>query len=455
MSDLTELSATALAAGIKAGALSAVDVVQAHLRKIEAQNATLHSWVCVASDLALNEAKAVDEARANGAPPLRKLSGVPFAVKDIINTKDLPTQMGSPIWKGFTPGNDARVVFDLRQQGAVMLGKTVTAEFAVHQLGDTVNPHDASRNPGTSSSGSAVAVATGQAPIALATQTAGSIVRPASYCGIYGFKPSFGLLPRTAMLKTTDSLDTVGFMARGAEDLRLVFDVVRVKGENFPISHAALSDESRQTKPAGRPWRVLVARPHTWHNVQPEARALFEAELQRWAKESDIRLEEAQLPESTRQAHEIHARIYERTLAYYFAEEAKKHQLISPVLNGMIERGRETTLDQYTQALAQQAAVAGELDAFLTSYDAVVTLSTSGEAPLRDGAELPDSCLLWTLAGVPALNVPALRSAKGLPIGIQLVARRYNDYLLLRFLDTLVERGLAPRGPMPVQKAAS
>lgn len=449
MSGITELSATALAGKIRSGELSAVDVTKAYLARIEATDAKLHAWVHLNPELTLGQARAVDEARAAGKE-LRVLAGVPFAVKDIFNTADFPTEMGSPIWKGFTPGNDARVIYDLRRQGALVLGKTATAEFAVHQLADTVNPHDATRNPGTSSSGSAVAIATGQAPFALGTQTAGSIIRPSSYCGIYGYKPSFGLLPRTAMLKTTDSLDTVGFMARGLEDLRLVFDIMRVKGLDFPISHAALTDVARQTKPADRRWRILVAKPHTWNNTHPYARDLFDRELARWSKTGEVDLLEDPLPPETRSSHEVHALIYERTLSYYFVEESKKHQLISPVLNGMIERGRSITLDQYKQALTQQAAIAHKMDELLQRYDAIVTLSVAGEAPLRDEAERADSCLMWTLCGLPAINVPAMIGPSGLPVGLQIVGRRYNDYLLLDLLDFLGERGLAPRGPNPI-----
>src|SRR3990167_8157472 len=200
--------------------------------------------------------KEVEEFGINEA---RLLECIPVGVKDIYNTADFPTQMGSPLWKDFTPGNDARAVYHLKRQGANIVGKTVTAEFAVHALDKTLNPYDATRTPGTSSSGSAVAVSMGMVPAATGTQTAGSIVRPASFCGVYGCKPSFGTIPRTGMLKTTDSLDQIGFFTVHAEDLRRLFDSMRVKGENYPISNAALADESRQ-KSKGDKWRVGFAR---------------------------------------------------------------------------------------------------------------------------------------------------------------------------------------------------
>jgi Asp-tRNA(Asn)/Glu-tRNA(Gln) amidotransferase A subunit family amidase len=450
MSDAHWASAAEIHRDLAAGRRSAVEITQSCFARIDATDKKFHAWVYLAREGALAEAALVDEARARGES-LPSLAGVPLGIKDIFNTRDMPTEMGSPIWKGFTPGNDARVVFNARQAGAVALGKTATAEFAVHQLGHTINPHDPTRNPGTSSTGSAVAVATGQVPIALGTQTAGSIVRPASYCGVYGFKPSFGLLPRTGMLKTTDSLDTVGFLSRTPEDLRIVFDVLRVSGRDFPISDTALNDQTRQRKPDRRPWRVLVARPHTWELTEGYARALFDAEMARWSGEGEVTLVEHRLPPETTSAHDIHATIYAKTLAYYFAEEAKRSQLVSPVLNAMIAHGNTVSLDQYKAALARQNTLMARVDAMFEELDidALVTLSVAGEAPARDAAEPADSCLLWTLCGLPAVNVPAMKGPTGLPIGVQVVARRYNDYRLLGLLDHLKARGLAPRAPHP------
>ena len=377
------------------------------------------------------------------------LAGVPIGVKDIFNTANMPTQMGSPLWQGFTPGNDARVVHYLRSAGAVILGKTATAEFAVHAIGDTVNPHAPARTPGTSSTGSAVAVAAGHVPVALGTQTAGSIVRPSSYCGVYGYKPSFGLLPRTGMLKTTDSLDTVGFIAKAAADLRVVFDVLRVRGRNHPISEAALSDMTRQARPHDRPWRLGLARTHTWRLTDPQARRLLEAELARWAASIRVDLVDLSLPPSVEDAHEIHATIYDKTVAYYFAEEYKQHKFVSGVLANMIEHGRTISLDEYKKALARQTGLAAAVDAALCDVDALVTLSVAGEPPLRDAAEPEDSCLVWTVCGLPAISIPALVGPSGLPIGVQLATRRFNDYRLLELVDQLDRAGLLPRAPHP------
>jgi Asp-tRNA(Asn)/Glu-tRNA(Gln) amidotransferase A subunit family amidase len=449
---LVELTASELRRHLRTREISAADVVRATFERIDALEPRLHAWVHLARERALAHATALDAA-GRFDDPAKPLAGVPIGVKDIFNTLDLPTEMGSPIWKGFMPGNDARVVFSLRQAGAIVVGKTVTAEFAVHHLGETLHPLDASRNPGTSSTGSAVAVATSQVPLALGTQTAGSVVRPASYCGIYGYKPSFGLIPRTGMLKTTDSLDSVGYFARSVEDLRLMFDVVRVKGAGYPFSHAALSDPRRQSKPDDRRWRIALARTHAWDQAHGYARALLEEELARWQAGGLVEVVDVELPPSTRDAHQVHAIIYDKTLAYYFAEEYKNARLVSPVFKEIMERGRAITNDEYRAALRRQEQIMRDVDGWFGGVDAAVTLSVAGEAPLREEPEPPDSALMFTLCGLPAVSVPALVGPNRLPIGLQLVARRYNDYLLLELLDQLAQAGFAPRAPHPLPPA--
>jgi len=358
------------------------------------------------------------------------LSGIPVGIKDIFNTKDYPTEMGSPLWKDFRPGNDARVVYNIKRAGGLVAGKTVTAEFAVHSLGKTLNPHDISRNPGTSSSGSAVAVATGMVPIALGSQTAGSIIRPASYCGVYGFKPSFGLIPRTGTLKTTDSLDTLGFFTSRVEDLETVFNVLRVHGDNYPISNAILSDDKRQKQ--SRPWKVALL---DWKLSEMYARK----DLFAWTAiiSDDMEIVEAKLPSEMERCHEIHATIYNSALSHYFQNEAKKKELVSPILYEMIENGRHISKEQYIKALNDQEELISIMDEFMSNYDIGLCLSTVGEAPLREEIEKDDQCLMWTLCHLPTLNLPVFKSPNGLPFGAQVFGRKYNDLLLLRFVNYL------------------
>lgn len=373
------------------------------------------------------------------------LEGIPIGVKDIFNTIDFPTQMGSPLWKNFTPGNDARAVFNLKRQGAIVVGKTVTAEFAVHTLDKTLNPYDITKTPGTSSSGSAVAISLGMVPVATGTQTAGSIMRPASFCGIYGCKPSFGTIPRTGTLKTTDNLDTIGFLTIHQNDLRRLFDSLRVWGLNYPISNAALSDTKRQNKQKGKPWRVGVARTHTWTNAPQYAKDALENFARKLSKQKDIEVVDAILPKSMVGAHTTHETIYNKALSYYFKGEHKKSDFVSPIMNYLIEDGTKISVEKYMKAIGNQNKLIGDMDRFFKNFDVIISLSTAGEAPLRDVVELPDPALMWTLAHLPVVGVPNFISPNGMPFGMQVVARKYNDYLLFSFLDYLQSIKMIPK----------
>lgn len=452
MDTLNFLSATEAASRIRSGDIKASQLMADCLDQISRYEDQVRAWEFLDAPGAMAQAQAADERlRGGGVGPL---AGIPIGVKDIFNTRDMPTCMGSPIFKDFTPGNDARVVFMLRQGGAIIPGKTVTAEFAVHALDKTLNPHDSAYSPGTSSSGSAAAVAAGMVPLALGTQTAGSIVRPASYCGVYGMKPSFGLIPRTGMLKTTDTLDQVGFFARGVEDLELLLDVCRVRGRDYPISHARLNEDARRFV-RGRPWRIGFVGEGlwVWGEAAAYARKAFEAFVESLARTTLTGLrpivEEVSLPASFNKAHDLHAVIYNKTLAYYFREEFEKHQLISEVLNGMIRAGQSISLDEYKQALEEQSALARQLDDVLQRYDVVVALSTAGCAPKWGDDDVPDSCLIWSLCGVPVVNVPVFKGPNGMPFGTQVFVRRYSDYLLLDFLKQLTASGIIRDAEVP------
>lgn len=447
MTMFREASIATLLAKVQARTLDPMDVARECIARYERLEPTYRAWVCF-DPQRLVEAAEATRLRVRSGLPLRPLEGIPVGVKDIFNTTDFPTQMGSPLWRGFTPGNDARVVYYLKNAGGAIAGKTVTAEFAVHTLNDTENPHDRSLTPGTSSSGSAVAVALGMVPVTIGTQTAGSIVRPASFCGVYGCKPSFGLIPRTGILKTTDSLDSIGYYVARPEDLQRVFELIRVHGPNFPVSDRALSDVSRQTKPGNRPWKVAVVRTHTWEHAPDYAKRALLDFASRLAV-AGIEIREPELPAQIAQSHAIHETIYNKTLSYYFAEEYKKAELVSPIMNELIETGNGISVESYHQALRAQEETIRVMDVFASQYDAIVSLSTSGEAPPRHDLERPDPALIWTLTQLPVVSVPACVSPSGMPFGIQMAARKYNDKLLFGLLDDLRTQGLVPEGAHP------
>jgi len=386
---------------------------------------------------------------------LLALDGVPFGVKDIFNTRLLPTQMGSPIWKDFTPGNNARVVDSIVNAGGVIAGKTVTAEFAVHALNETLNPHDVTKTPGTSSSGSAAAVATGMVPFALATQTAGSIIRPASFCGVWGMKPSFGLIPRTGVLKTTDSLDTVGFVAAHAQSLRSILDTTRVNGPDYPNVYSNLDKQGDLPKAKTRSWRVGLVRTHCWDSATDYAKQALEDLANTIDSEAGFEVQKIEWPDSLRTAHEIHATIYNKSLSYYFQNEKKMDSHVTPVMNKMIADGESISPAEFRLALSQQERLCAQLDQLFSPYDIVLSLGTSSSAPTRGVAELVDPSLIWTLGHVPSIAVPAFRCPQGLPFGIQMTARRWNDYLLLQGVEELIERSVLPSGSASIGQISS
>lgn len=448
---LTDKTISEIHDGFRTGKLTPLDIAKECIKAYRKNERDVLAWTVFDEELLLRQAREAGE-RIRFGGPIRLLEGIPVAVKDIINTADFPTQMGSPLWEGFTPGNDARVVSSVKHQGALVPGKTVTAEFAVHTLNKTLNPHDSLKTPGTSSSGSAVAVATGMVPVALGTQTAGSIMRPASFCGVYGCKPSFGLIPRTGMLKTTDSLDTVGFFSTHYLDLERVFEAVRVHGPNYPMSYRVFKDPSRVSAPSGRAWRVGFARTHTWKHAPEYAKAAVARWLNQVSRLRGVEVSEVTLPKEMALSHSIHETIYNKTLSYYFKKEYEKSELVSPIMNELIRSGQSISIKQYHTALSAQEKLCRAMDLVMTKYDVLVSLSTAGEAPQRGIPELPDPSLIWTMTHLPVIGVPQFVSPGGLPYGLQFVSRRYNDYKLFRFADFLRSKGCIPAGLNPKLK---
>ena len=436
------------------GSLDPMTIAQDCISKVKRFDSEFKAWVCFDPEVLLRGAKIVQES-LTGNTSLRALSGIPIGVKDVFNTVDFPTQMGSELWRDFTPGNDARVVHYLKNAGGLVVGKTVTAEFAVHALNETINPHNSRLTPGTSSSGSAVSVALGMVPVALGTQTGGSIVRPASFCGVYGMKPSFGLVPRTGSLKTTDSLDTAGFFVSHPDDLRRVLEIVRVHGPNFPLSNRALKDNCRQSKPVNRPWRIALIKTQTWKHAPDYAKLSLLNFAEQFGLGNEVELKEIKLPELMEKAHQIHTTIYEKSLSYYFKDEFENRHKLSPIMIEMIDSGEKVSAKEYHAALQNQNHLIAHMDDFLTQFDAFICLSTAGAAPLRNVAESPDSALMWTLMHLPVINLPVFQSPSGLPFGLQVFARKYNDYLLLSFVENLCHIDFIPKGPFPIRQSTN
>jgi len=431
--------------GYRRGELTPEDVAEICIARTEAQEGRFGVWAVFDPERLRAQARASAARWLSGLPP-RPLEGIPVGVKDIFNTADFPTEMGSPLRRGFTPGNDARAVFHLRRAGAVLPGKTATAEWDLQvSPGVAKNPPDVPWTPEDFSDGSAVAVALGMVPVALGTQTAGPLEIPVGYGGVYCCKPSFGVVPRTGVLKTSDTLDSVGFFVAHEEDLRTVFDALRVQGPNYPYVFRALEDRGRQGRPQGRPWRVALGRPAPGHRADPHAREALEGWARRVDADGAFVVEEGDLPPSLAEGGEVHRVLHRWGFAYYLKGEAQDRLRRSPVMRDILDDGARISLEEYRRAEERQGEIQRDMEEFFSRYDALVSL-----AP----AEEDDPAMLWTLAHLPVVGAPALRCPQGLPLGLQVVARKYNDLQLITLCADLTEAGFLPPRPAGAEAPA-
>jgi Asp-tRNA(Asn)/Glu-tRNA(Gln) amidotransferase A subunit family amidase len=424
-------SLTDAAEAVREGRITAAELARDCLARVDEIDGDVGAWAFLDRDHVLAQAQALDLRRAQGAA-IGPLHGVPIGIKDIFDTSDYPTEFGSPLWAGRTPRSDAAAVARLRAAGAVIMGKTVTTEYAYFHPGKTRNPHDRERTPGGSSSGSAAAVAAHMVPGAIGSQTNGSTIRPAAYCGVVGFKPSHGLIPRTGALLLSRTLDHVGVFARTVEDAALLAETL--------IGYDA---EDPDTRPVARPPRAAVAasepplpprlafvKSPVWAQAEPVTREAF-AEL---AEALGDVVVEVDLGDSFARAFDFHRTVMEVEMAHNFHRDYERgRDQLSEKLRRLIERGRTYTAVEYTGAVAGIAPLNEGLDELFSEYDAILTPAAPGEAPLGlESTGNPVFCTIWTYLGVPAITLPLLRSETGLPLGVQLVARRDNDARLLR-----------------------
>ncbi len=425
------MTATAALRALRAGQLSAEAYVRSHLDRIERREPLVKAWAFLDPEYALAQARHLDRERDEGKL-LGPLHGVPVGVKDIFDTGDMPTENGTVLHAGRHPGEDALAVALLRAAGAVILGKTVTTELAVYSPGKTTNPHDPRRTPGGSSSGSAAAVAAHMVPLALGSQTNGSVIRPASYCGVHGYKPTYGLISRTGVLAQSGHLDHVGVFGRSLEDVTVLAEVLMVfdprDSAMRPQARPSLIEVLSQT-PAVVPRLALVKSPF-WGQATQDAQAAFVGLAERLGSHAEA----VELPDAFAAAADIHRTILEADLAGSFAEEYRRGaSRLSPMLRSMIERGHTTLAVDYNRAVTSIPRLRGELERIFARYEAILTPATTGEAPLGLGSTgSPIFCTIWTLCGAPAVTLPLLRGAAGLPIGVQLVGRAGEDARLFR-----------------------
>jgi Asp-tRNA(Asn)/Glu-tRNA(Gln) amidotransferase A subunit family amidase len=440
LTNLHWLSATDAARMIRDGALDSEQLVEACLARVRETDPRVQAWAFLDPDHALRQARAADERRREGRPT-GPLHGVPVGVKDIFDTADMPTENGSVLHAGRTPSRDATVVSMLRAAGAVILGKTVTTELATYTPGKTRNPHNPEHTPGGSSSGSAAAVAAGMVPLALGSQTNGSTIRPASFCGVYGFKPTHGLIPRHGMLAISRTLDHVGLFARTIEDLALFMEQLVGHDERDPDTKPRARIpfvEVAAEEPPLEPMFAFVKTPQ-WKSADEETKAGF-AELIECLGD---RVEEVDLIPSAAEAWQWHQTIMEAEMAANLEREWERgRDRLSPSLRAQLERGRQVLALDYQRAVSRIRPIHESfVELFEQRYDAILTPAAPGTAPKGlDSTGDPSFCTLWTLCGMPAVSLPLMQGGSGLPIGVQLVGPRDGDARLLRTARWLTSR---------------
>jgi len=408
---LNEWTASEIVAAIGAGRTTCEAVMRACLDRIAAREADVAAWTNLDPERALAAARAFDKNPGSGP-----LAGVPFGLKDIIDTQDYPTEWGTPIHRGRRPNRDAACVALTLRAGGVLLGKTVTTEFANLHPGPTRNPHDLARTPGGSSSGSAAAVADHMVPIALGTQTTGSTIRPASFCGVFGYRPTHGEHRLHGVMEASGSLDTLGILARSLDDIALYRDVL------LGISPQQIADVAKAP-------RIGFYRPQIWDQVEPTTRRLVEDAARSLAK-AGADIHDVKLPEDFAGLNEAHRWISSFEFARTFTWEIEHHwnEISETLRNGRLADGLACSFERYIDMTRLAESCRRQFDALWQDYDIMLTASAFGEAPVGwntfVGAPL---YMMSTALHVPSVSLPVLTGPSDMPIGLQILARRHDD----------------------------
>jgi Asp-tRNA(Asn)/Glu-tRNA(Gln) amidotransferase A subunit family amidase len=411
MKTLNLLSATEAATAIAAGNLKSEALVAACLEQIHAREPDVRAWAYIDPDLALKQARERDRGTLRS-----RLHGIPIGVKDVIDTADMPTEYGSPIYRGNRPSSDAACVAQVRELGGVILGKTVSTEFATRHAGKTRNPRNIAHTPGGSSSGSAAAVADAMVPIAFGTQTSSSIIRPAAFCGTVGYKPTFNLMNRAGLKFLSESLDTLGVLTRTVPDAAMIV-------EELSGSVPTRFDEVGAAK-----LRIGFCRTPYWNQADAPTQAALEGAVPKLSK-SGATVEAVELPGEFSSLADVQIRMssfeFYRALTY---ERTRFPQLISKSLMARLRDGSQVTRAQYDETHAIAMRCRAQLDDIYRDYDVLISPSAPGEAPRGlESTGDPVFGLTWTLVHGPAVTLPVFTGPTGLPLGLQVTGPRGSD----------------------------
>lgn len=428
---LAALDAVEARARMADGRMPVREYAESLLARVAAVDEQVQAWATLDPAYLLAQADEADESHALGEPD-GALFGVPVGLKDIIDTAELPTENGTVLHAGRRPRADAEIVRRIRAAGGLVMGKTVTTELATYAPGKTRNPHHPGHTPGGSSSGSAAAVAAGMVPLAVGTQTNGSVIRPASFCGVYGFKPGAGLIPRSGVLTQSPAFDAIGVFGRTLDDVALLAEVLSGHHPGDPATRLRAAPPLRRLAASEAPMPPTLAWVPTpfWDRVAPDAQAAFGELLEVLAG----RVAPFELPDTAADAVAWHKLVMEAEIAGSFDDEYERgRERLSPSLCAQIERGRAVTAVAHRAALARAERLRDSFESVFEHVDALLTPAALGTAPAGlESTGDPIMCTLWTYLGLPAISLPLLHGENGLPIGVQLVGRPGDDARLLR-----------------------
>ena len=436
MIDIFTLKAEELALKIKDAQLTSVEICEKYIDRINKFEKDVKAWAHFDKKLLLEKAAEADEYRRSGKP-LGPLHGVPVAVKDIVGTLDMPTECGTVIRKGKSYSQNAEIVDLLLAAGAIVMGKTATAELAYLGPPKTTNPHDYSRTPGGSSSGSAAAVASFMAPLSIGSQTGGSIIRPASYCGVVGYKPTYGLISRNGVLKTSEKLDHIGVFGRSVEDVALLSKVL-IKKDNFDPATVHYSAENIlvETKkgPLFEP-KFIFYKTDYWKNIEKKSREAFEYFIKSFKKNIEV----FDNPSYFKDIHKYHQIMYETDLANNFGLYYKKYKKkLSKPMQDAIVKGNKHSAKEYAEALDFMKRSYESYEEVFEDYHGVLSPASPGVAPkslkTTGSAEFNK---VWSYLGTPCISLPLLQGDANMPLGVQLTGAKYDDHRFLGIANWL------------------
>ena len=432
MIDITSLSATELVGKLRTGDISSVDLCKTYIKRIDKYEKDVKAWAFFDKKVLLEKAEEADNYRKSGKP-IGLLHGLPVAVKDIVGTLDMPTECGTVFRKKMSSSQDAEVVNLLKTAGAIIMGKTETAELAYIHPAKTRNPHDYTRTPGGSSSGSAAAIAAHMTHLSIGSQTGGSIIRPASYCGVVGYKPSYGLISRSGVLKTSEKLDTIGVFGKTVEDVALLAKTLIKKDLYDPATiHFAADDMLEVCKkgPIFEP-KFIFYKTDKWKNIDKESQKAFEFLIKNFKKNIEV----FDTPSYFKDIPRYHQIIHETDLANNFQVYYKKDKnKLSKEMRDAIGRGMKYSAKEYTDAIDFMKQSYESYKEVFEDYHGVITPSSSGVADKGlTSTGSADFQKIWTYLGLPTISLPLLTGENNLPLGVQLVGDKLDD---LRFLGT-------------------